>query len=486
MSVHAVSRRCVRRRPLALLGLSLLSGALAAPLTLPPALNLSSLGLPSSLPQLTPQVAFERAAPAPRSRFYSESAFAFIIARRAERPIQIAQRYGVASSALRLLSGPENTQQQIPPRRPLREGQLVRLALPLERAGRRPGSVRQITVRPGDTLSSLGVRHNLSERELISANLELSSLDKLQVGTLLNIPTRETGLLLRIKPGQTAADLIESYRADPLRVARANALILPTELGVGDELLLPGIFASSRQGELIARRLRAIQQARAARLLAQYQAFEAWKAERLRARQQQFDKFQAWLSSPERQAAVDRYKRQAEYDAWLSTQAAEDAQRAEQIRAEVVSLAQTDPRPQMQAALIAEQRAPKLDLRWPLDHPRLTSRFGEQDIELHQEVFHGGLDMAAPLGTPVYAAHAGIVTQSGDGAYGTNVYTVDDALGLSVIYGHLSSSAVTVGQQINPGDLIGAVGCSGECTGPHLHFELRLSGTPVDPLAFLP
>ncbi|WP_293911774.1 peptidoglycan DD-metalloendopeptidase family protein [Deinococcus sp.] len=502
MSVHEASRRSARQFSLA--ALSLLGSGLAAPVTLLPALKFSSLEFANQLApnQLAPNqllpnqqlaqlprpfappTTFGRTDP-PRPR--SEVAFALIIARRAERPIQIAERYGVAPIALRLLGGPGNTrQQQIPPRWPLREGQLVRLALPLERAGRRPLSVRRVTVRPGDTLSSLGALHNLSERELISANLELGSLDKLSVGTVLNIPTRETGLLIRIKPGQSAADLIEGYRADPLRVARANALILPTELSVGDELLLPGIFAASRQGELLARRLRAIQQARAARLLAQYQAYQTWKAERLRERQQQFDNFQAWLRSPERQAAVDRYKRQAEYDAWLSTQAAEDARAAEQIRAEVVQLARTDPRPQMQAALNAEQAAPKLELRWPLDHPRLTSRFGEQDIEFHQDVFHGGLDMAQPTGTPVYAAHAGTVTQSGDGAYGTNVYTVDEASGLSVIYGHLSAVSVTLGQVVRPGDPIGQVGCTGDCTGPHLHFELRLSGTPVDPLVFLP
>jgi murein DD-endopeptidase MepM/ murein hydrolase activator NlpD len=474
----------VYRRSLALLGLCLLSGSLAAPTPL-----LSAPSFSVSPPRLTPQFAFRRVQKsASRPRLLNEAAFALVIARRAERPMQIAERYGVPMGALRLLSGPVNQeeQQQLPPRWRLGEGQLVRVTLPMERLGRRPISVRRITVRPGETLSSLEVRHNLSERELISANLTLGSLDRLSVGAVLNIPTRETGLLLRIKPGQTAADLIEGYRADPLKVARANNLILPTELTVGDELLLPGIYASSLQGELLARRLRAIQQARAARLLAQYQAFEAWKAERLRKRQEQFDQFQAWLKSPERQAAVDRYKRQAEYDAWLSTQAAEDARRAEQMRAEVVQLAESDPRPQMQAALAAEQGAPKLDLKWPLDRPRLTSRFGEEDIEFHQEVFHGGLDMVQPSGTPVYAAHAGTVTKSGDGAFGTNVYTVDEATGLTVIYGHLSAVAVTVGQVINSGDPIGQVGCTGDCTGPHLHFELRLAGTPVDPLAFLP
>ncbi|AWN23133.1 peptidase M23 [Deinococcus irradiatisoli] len=476
-------------RAVASLGLSLLcaSGMASAPLSPPTFNTVLDLKVPAPLPLFKP-------AALPRST----AASAFVIARPLEAPVQIAERYGVALSALRVLrAGGE----QPPSAAPLSAGQVVRVALALTPpAGRRPESIKTVTVGYGDTLSHLMLRYDLSERELISANLDLGSLDKLLVGTRLNIPTRETGLLLRIKPGQSAADLIEAYRAEPLKVARANNITLPTELKVGDELLLPGIYADSLHQELLARRLRAIQQARAARVLAQYQAYEAWKAARLRERQRRFDAYQAWLKSPERLAMVEKYKRQAEYDAWraqqaakqaeyqnwLSQQNAEDAARSQDMHAQMLDLAGGDPRPQMQAALEAERAAPDLQLRWPIDHPRLTSRFGEEDIEFHQEQFHGGLDMAEPMGTPIYAAQEGDVTKSGDGAFGTNVYTVDPVLGLTIIYGHLSATAVEIGQHVKQGDLIGYVGCSGECTGPHLHFELRLGSTPVDPLAFLP
>ncbi|WP_225429971.1 peptidoglycan DD-metalloendopeptidase family protein [Deinococcus detaillensis] len=427
---------------------------------------------------------------------------ALVIAQSRERPGQIAERYGVGLSALKVLRGGA---EQTPSGLPLRAGQVVRVALRLTLpVSRRPSSIKTVTVAYGDTLSHLMQRSNLSERELISANLELGSLDKLAVGTRLNIPTAETGLLIRIKPGQTAADLIAAYHAAPLAVARANAIKLPTELSVGDELLLPGIYADSLHEELLARRLRAIQQAKAAVLLAQYQQFEAWKAARLAERQRRFDAYQTWLKSPERLALIAKYQRQAQYDAWtaqqaaeaaakeaeyqafLTQQAAEDATRTQQIKTQMLDLASSDPRPQMQAALSAEQNAPDLHLRWPLEHPRLTSRFGEEDIEFHVEQFHGGLDMVEPTGTPIYAAQAGEVTKSGEGAYGINVYTVDADLNLAVVYGHLSQTAVETGQSVKQGDLIGYVGCTGECTGPHLHFELRLGGTPVDPLAFLP
>ena len=404
---------------------------------------------------------------------------AWIIAQPGDGPELIAQRYGARPSVLRVLRGGAEE----PVTGPLKVGQLLKVPLPLP-AGRRPVSIQAVRVQPGDTLSHLMLRYDLSERELISANLLLGSLDKLAVGTPINIPTRETGLLIRIKPGQSAAELIQAYRAEPLKVAAANGFILPTELKVGDELLLPGIYADSLREELLARRLRAIQQARAARVLAQYQAFEDWKAARLRERQQKYDEYQAYLKSPQRLALVNKYQRQAEYETWLAHQVQDDDVRSRDIKAQMLDLAGGDPRPQMQAAVEAERRAPPILLSWPLASPRLTSRFGEQDIEFHQERFHGGLDMAQPLGTPVHAAHAGLVTQSGDGAFGLNVYVQSGDL--TIIYGHLSSAAVQVGEQLKPGDLIGAVGCSGECTGPHLHFELRLGGVPVDPLAFLP
>jgi len=497
-----LARRLVACLNLALLGLVWAAPAPPHPLTWPAPNALSPAALPiGALLRPAP-------APLPRPPFRPQlparpgNWAAWVIAAPRERPAQIAERYGVTLSALRVA---QPGGERAPSGLPLPAGQVVRVPLPLPITPlRRPASFKTVTLRYGDTLSALMLRYDLSERELISANLDLGSLDKLAVGTRLNIPTRETGLLLRIKPGQSAAELIRLYRAAPLAVARANAITLPTELKVGDELLLPGIYADSRRDELLARRERAAQQAREAVVLAQYQAFEAWKTARLKERQRRYDAYRAWLSSPERLALIAKYQRQAQYDTWLAQQAAEaaarqaeyqafvaqqnaeDAARTQNIKTQLLDLAANDPRPQMEAAVLAERSAPDLHLIWPLDRPRLTSRFGEEDIEFHVEQFHGGLDMVQPTGTPIHAAQDGEVTKSGDGAFGTNVYTVDDALNLTIVYGHLSATAVEIGQQVKQGDLIGYVGCSGECTGPHLHFELRLNGTPVDPLAFLP
>jgi peptidoglycan hydrolase-like protein with peptidoglycan-binding domain len=99
--------------------------------------------------------------------------------------------------------------------------------------------------------------------------------------------------------------------------------------------------------------------------------------------------------------------------------------------------------------------------------------------------FHAGIDIAAAKGTPVIAAHSGRVTWAGwrGGGWGRLVVVAGD--GMRILYAHLSRVEVTVGQPVTVGDEIGLVGRSGEATGPHLHFEVRLGGASVDPLAVL-
>ncbi len=108
----------------------------------------------------------------------------------------------------------------------------------------------------------------------------------------------------------------------------------------------------------------------------------------------------------------------------------------------------------------------------------ISSRFGQRWGRAHQ-----GIDFAAPTGTPVGAAGVGIVTAAGwnSGGYG-NIVVVTHRLGWQTLYAHLSSVTVAPGQPVSGGTLIGYVGSTGHSTGPHLHFETRLNGTPVDPL----
>lgn len=98
---------------------------------------------------------------------------------------------------------------------------------------------------------------------------------------------------------------------------------------------------------------------------------------------------------------------------------------------------------------------------------------------------HIGLDIAAALYDPIFAAADGVVSFAGPlGGYG-NLVVIDHADGWQSWYAHLSAFSVTVGQSVRQGEIIGAAGSTGRSTGPHLHFELRHNGVPVDPLLYL-
>ncbi|BAD42292.1 M23 family metallopeptidase [Symbiobacterium thermophilum] len=101
--------------------------------------------------------------------------------------------------------------------------------------------------------------------------------------------------------------------------------------------------------------------------------------------------------------------------------------------------------------------------------------------------WHNGIDIAVPHGTPVRAADSGMVVYRGwNGNYG-NMIEIDHGGGKMVTwYAHLSGFNVSVGQQVNKGDIIGYVGSTGYSTGPHLHFEIRIDGDPVNPLNYYP
>lgn len=118
-------------------------------------------------------------------------------------------------------------------------------------------------------------------------------------------------------------------------------------------------------------------------------------------------------------------------------------------------------------------------LSWP-SRGTLTSRFGWR-YRRH----HNGIDLAAPWGTPIQAARDGIVVFAGwYSGYGKVVF-IAHGDGVVTVYGHASKLLVKVGDQITQGQVIANVGCTGVCTGSHLHFEVRIDGQPVDPLKFL-
>jgi murein DD-endopeptidase MepM/ murein hydrolase activator NlpD len=122
---------------------------------------------------------------------------------------------------------------------------------------------------------------------------------------------------------------------------------------------------------------------------------------------------------------------------------------------------------------------------WPVNGP-ITSPFCEVRA---WESCHPGIDIGVPAGTPIRAAMDGTViftqSEAESGGYG-NYTCIDHGGGLSTCYAHQSSFAVSTGEHVSQGQVIGYVGCTGLCFGDHLHFEVRVNGSVVDPLGYLP
>jgi peptidoglycan hydrolase-like protein with peptidoglycan-binding domain len=133
-------------------------------------------------------------------------------------------------------------------------------------------------------------------------------------------------------------------------------------------------------------------------------------------------------------------------------------------------------------ALKAPLASPTLPVSWPLQAPILGDPFGPRGAK-----FHAGIDLPAPKGTPVYAARAGRVVYSGwaDAGYGFLV-VVSHGKGERTFYAHLSRIDVRTGVWVDGGVRVGLVGATGDATGPHLHFEVRVRGAVIDPLRALP
>lgn len=122
---------------------------------------------------------------------------------------------------------------------------------------------------------------------------------------------------------------------------------------------------------------------------------------------------------------------------------------------------------------------------WPISGP-ITSEFGWRTHPIFgSQRFHSGLDIGGDYGVPIHAAASGVVIESGwIGGYG-NTIMIEHGSGIVTLYGHNESLAASVGQQVNQGDVIAYCGSTGNSTGPHCHFEVRLNGEPVSPWDYL-
>lgn len=123
---------------------------------------------------------------------------------------------------------------------------------------------------------------------------------------------------------------------------------------------------------------------------------------------------------------------------------------------------------------------------WPVTGP-ITSSFGERENPFggDEGEFHPGIDISGPLGTPIHATADGVVTAAQVvNGYGREV-TIEHGHGVETLYGHMSGFAVTAGQAITRGQIVGYIGHSGRTTGNHVHYEVRIHNTPVNPHKYL-
>ncbi len=136
--------------------------------------------------------------------------------------------------------------------------------------------------------------------------------------------------------------------------------------------------------------------------------------------------------------------------------------------------------------IAAPRFAVSVPSRMPVDGVQLTSGYGMRNHPiLRQRRQHNGVDLAAPRGTPVYATADGVVEMAKYwGSYG-NYVQIGHGGDLETRYAHLASYNVRDGEQVRKGDLIGYVGSTGRSTGPHLHYEVRVSGDPVNPIPYM-
>lgn len=410
------------------------------------ALAAGILGMPTGLPQADLPKSTEIRVEAP-----AKKGWAIYTVQSGDTLSTIAARYGVNPQAILASSGITSSR--------LKPGQTLRIPLAdaASSAVRLPPGVEEYTVRSGDTVASVAKRFDLTPLGLISANPGIDSLDRLGAGSTLLIPTAEAGLILPLKKGETIKDLASRVGLSVALVAKANALKSPTEVNVGDLILLPGVQAKTTYTKLL----------------------ELQTAER-KAREEEARRLEA-----ERQKKLEEQRLEAERQKKLEAQRQQE-QQAAAARQRAVQQAQAQQRQRSSQSEVRRANfvVAAAGYQYPVSNFVITTYFGSRGA--YQRV-HTGLDMAAPMGTPIYAARAGQVEAAGWSAYGYGLHVIlNHGSSVETLYGHMSRVVARPGQTVERGQLIGYVGSTGWSTGPHVHFEVRVNGAARNPLAYLP
>jgi murein DD-endopeptidase MepM/ murein hydrolase activator NlpD len=362
----------------------------------------------------------------------------------------IGERYGVKVREIKLATGISEDA--------LKLGQVLRIPLiaattvkTQKTPERLPPGVIIYTIKAKQSLGDIRARYDVSEVDIINTNPNLVSLDHLKPGSRLMIPTTQKGRLIRLPKGTNLLTVAAKLGVPLTKLVSANGLRDPRELSAGALVLVPGV-----QDKVSRNRL---EKKRAAER--RHEVVMAAQAE-VKAKAQVQAKAQAKL-----EAQV-----QAKKDA--KREALRERQRAAAAKAQRASI-----------RVVPDTSGSVGGYRWPMRSFQITSGYGRRSFWIGRSNFHTGIDLAAHYGAPIYAAKAGYVTEAGWGKFGLNA-RISTGRGVSNIYGHMSRIRVRNGEFVNRGELIGYEGCTGICTGAHLHFEVQVSGAPRNPLRFLP
>jgi murein DD-endopeptidase MepM/ murein hydrolase activator NlpD len=358
----------------------------------------------------------------------------------------IGERYSVKIREIKLATGLSEDA--------LKLGQVLRIPLTAATSiksastpARLPPGVIVYTLKAKETLASIRTRYGVSEADIINANPTLPSLDHLTPGSSLLIPTTQKGRLIRLPKGTNLLAVAAKYQVSLTKLVSVNGARDPRDLSSGALVIVPGVQDKANRARL----------------------------EKKRAAEQRHEVVMAAKAETKAKA-----KAQAKLEA--QAQAKLDAKR-EALRAKQRAAVATAQRASIR--VIPDQVSSSGGYRWPMKSFQITSGYGRRSFWIGRSNFHTGIDLAARYGAPIYAAKAGYVTEAGWGKFGLNV-RISTGRSVSNIYGHMSRLRIRSGEFVNRGELIGYEGCTGICTGSHLHFEVQVSGAPRNPLRFLP
>ena len=312
-----------------------------------------------------------------------------------------------------------------------------------------------------DSAKAAAARQAVAAAEAQVASIEAALARTIEQTTRLETAVRERAVAAYMRPQQSNLEVVldSASLADAGRRQQMLTQVANTNRDAIDELRAVREDAEIQQEEAEAARQRAADRRKAADR--QVQAVSAARAEKVRAEKALEGRIAAF------QAEVDGLSR-------------EEAALTSLIQQREAAARERASRSATAAVAAPAGRVSGAGLIWPV-RGSVTSEYGPRWGRMHE-----GIDISAPTGTPIRAAKAGEVIFVGtQGGYG-NITIVDHGGGFTTVYPHQSRFGTSEGAQVSQGEVIGYVGCSGSCTGPHLHFETRVGGSAQNPRRYLP